>query len=78
MEKKVYDAEYHKRNIKGIYIPFNRNNADDNELLNYIRSKGKGNGTGYIKCLIADDMRKDAEYQKRRALENRVPYYVGC
>lgn len=51
MNKKQYDAEYHKQNIKGVYIPFNMNNPKDAAL--YARlMEMKANKTGYIKALI--------------------------
>ena len=54
MNKKQYDAEYHKRNIKGVYIPFNMNNPADVELLSYIREHP--NVTEYIKAVVIWDM----------------------
>ena len=54
MNKKVYDAEYHKKNIKGVYIPFNMNNPEDAELLKW--AKCYPNVTQYIKSLIRRDM----------------------
>ena len=55
MEKKQYDAEYHKRNIKGIYIPFNMATPDDAELYEFLRDVP--NKARYIKDLIDADRR---------------------
>ena len=54
MNKKVYDAEYHKLYIKGVYIPFNAANRDDAELLKWVSCYP--NKTKYIKDLIRRDM----------------------
>ena len=54
MDKKHYDAEYHKKNIKGVYIPFNMVNPDDEhlfKLLNRVKNK-----TQFIKDLLAVEL----------------------
>ena len=55
MEKKQYDADYHKRNIKGVYVPFNMANRDDAEIYEFLRDIP--NKTRYIKDLIDADRR---------------------
>ena len=48
--------QYAKENIKRKHIPFNVNNPEDRELLDYLESKE--NMTAYIKELIRRDMTK--------------------
>lgn len=54
MNKKVYDAEYHKKNIKQINVPFNGQTPEDVELLKWLNCYP--NKTKYIKDLIRRDM----------------------
>ena len=58
MEKKLYDAEYHRKNIKGVYIPFNMANPEDVKLLAYVREHP--NVTEYLKLLVFLDMKENA------------------
>ena len=55
-DKGKYDMQYAKENIKRKHIPFNVNNPEDRELLDYLESKE--NMTAYIKELIRRDMEK--------------------
>ena len=55
MNKKYYDAEYHKQYIKGVYVPFNMAIRDDAELYEFLR--GIPNKARYIKDLIDADRR---------------------
>ena len=55
MDKKQYNAEYHNKNIKGVYIPFNMATPDDAELYEFLR--GIPNKARYIKDLIDADRR---------------------
>ena len=61
MNKKVYDAEYHKLYIKGVYIPFNAANRNDQALSAWLAKQG--NKTAYIKALIARDMKAAKEFK---------------
>jgi len=61
MNKKQYDAEYHKQNIKGVYIPFNAANRNDQALSKWLAKQG--NKTAYIKALIARDMKATNEFK---------------
>lgn len=61
MNKKVYDAEYHKLYIKGVYVPFNAANRNDQELSAWLAKQG--NKTAYIKALIARDMKAAKEFK---------------
>ena len=58
MEKKQYDAEYHKKNIKGVYIPFNMAKPEDVKLLSFVREHP--NVTEYFKRLVFLDMKENA------------------
>ena len=52
--KSIRDQAYNKKNIVQKLITFNRNNPDDMELYDYLKSKG--NAAGYIKDLIRADI----------------------
>ena len=52
--KTKYDIEYAKANITRKFIPFNKQNPEDAELLSWLA--GQDNVTQYIKALIRDDM----------------------
>ena len=54
MNKKQYDAEYHKQNIKGVYIPFNMNNPEDAALYARIMEV-KQNRTRLLKTMLAQN-----------------------
>ncbi len=56
--KRAYDKDYINNNIKMKTLSFNERDPEDMELYNWIQSKGQRNGTGYIKDLIREDMRK--------------------
>ena len=58
-DKKAYDQQYNKDHVIRKTVPFNREKADDMELLAYIEGKGKGNFASYVKALISDDMKKN-------------------
>ena len=51
--KSEYDQEYNRRNIKRKFIPFNIQNPEDLELLEWLKGK---NVTAYVKELIRADM----------------------
>ena len=52
--KSEYDQEYNSRNIKRKFIPFNIQNPDDMEMLEWLATKG--NVTQYVKQLIKADI----------------------
>ena len=51
--KSEYDMEYNRRNIKRKFIPFNIQNPEDLELLEWLAGK---NVSAYVKELIRADM----------------------
>ena len=55
-DKGKYDAEYNRTQVKCKRIPFNKNNPDDMELLEWLEKHD--NVTQYVKQLIREDMRK--------------------
>lgn len=58
MGKKQYDAEYHKKNIKCVCIPFNMTQPEDVKLLSFVREHP--NVTEYFKRLVFLDMKENA------------------
>lgn len=60
-DKSQYDQQYAKDHITRRFLAFNRDDADDAELLAWLASKGKGNMNAYIKGLIRDDMKKSTD-----------------
>ncbi len=52
--KKEYDTEYNRQHVTVKRVPFNENNPQDVELLEYVNSQP--NFTQYIKDLIRQDM----------------------
>jgi hypothetical protein len=61
MKKEEYNKEYHKLYIKGVYIPFNATNRNDQALSAWLAKQG--NKTAYIKSLIARDMKAAKEFK---------------
>lgn len=59
--KRAYDKEYINKNIVMKSLSFNENDPEDMEIFYWIQSKGKRNGTKYIKDLIREDMKKSGE-----------------
>ena len=57
-DKVQYDTKYNRENVTRKFIPFNKNNPDDAEMLEHLATVG--NVTQYIKRLIREDMRKTA------------------
>ena len=55
-DKAQYDKEYFRQNITRKFIPFNKTNPDDSELLAWLATKE--NVTAYVKELIRADMEK--------------------
>lgn len=56
--KRAYDKDYINKNIRMKTLSFNERDPEDMAIYNWIQSKGQRNGTGYIKDLIREDMRK--------------------
>lgn len=56
-DNKAYQNEYHKA-MKNKLISFNPANEEDMMLWEFLRSKGHGNVTPYIKELIRKDMQE--------------------
>lgn len=54
-DKYRYDQEYIKKNMKRVLITFNRNNAQDMHLVEWMEQQ-PGSMTKYIKQLIRKDM----------------------
>lgn len=52
--KKKYDSEYNRTQVKCKRIPFNKNNKDDQIILEWLEKQG--NVTQYVKRLIRADM----------------------
>lgn len=59
--KQAYDAKYIKENIIQRTLSFNRGDPEDMEMYEWIKSKGRGNGTPYIKGLIREDMKRSGK-----------------
>lgn len=59
--KRAYDKEYINKNIAMKTLSFNQNDPEDMEIYDWIQSKGKRNGTKYIKDLIREDMRRSGK-----------------
>lgn len=55
-DKSEYDKQYAKDNITRKFIPFNKSNPDDSEILAWLATKK--NVTAYVKELIRADMEK--------------------
>lgn len=56
-DKGKYDAEYNRTQVKCKRIPFNKNNPDDMELLEWLEKHD--NVTQYVKELIRGDMQRN-------------------
>ena len=52
-----YVKQYHREQVIGKKVTFNRNNPDDMELLEWLVNRPEGM-VGYIKKLIREDMNK--------------------
>ena len=59
--KRAYDKDYIINNISMKTLSFNHNSPEDMELYEWIQSKGKREGTKYIKDLIREDMRRSGK-----------------
>ena len=54
-QKKAYDIEYQRQNVKR--IPFDLNLSTDKDILDHLATKTNRNG--YIKALIRADIEKE-------------------
>ena len=55
-KKSIYDAKYIKANVRQRTLSFNRNNAEDMEMYDWIGKQE--NATQYLKGLVREDMKK--------------------
>ena len=58
-DKKQYDEQYQKENVKRKFIAFNLKDPEDQELLSYLQ--GIENINRYVKGLIRKDMEDKRE-----------------
>ena len=54
--KAAYDAKYREKNVTRKSVYFNKNNPEDQEIVQHLDSKGQRNISGYIKGLVKKDM----------------------